>query len=67
MNKTNMQRIKELIAECNEAAEMVGIISGIEAAAVIYCSEHCPEEVYNGSAGATTTISGMKRYIESEA
>ena len=34
MNKTNMQRIKGLIAECNEAAEMVGIINGIEAAAV---------------------------------
>ena len=67
MNKTNMQRIKGLIAECNEAAEMAGIISGIEAAAVIYCNEHYPEEIYNGSAGTKTTISGMKKYLESEA
>ena len=62
-----MQRIKGLIAECNEGAEMVGIITGIEAAAVIYCNEHYPEEVYNRSAGVTTTISGMKKYLESEA
>lgn len=67
MKETNMQRIKRIVAECDEAAEMVGILGGINAAAVLYCCEHCEEEIYDTAVGTKVTITGMKKYLESEA
>ena len=63
-NKTNWQQIKESIKDIDSAAEMAGALDGIHAAAVIYCMQHCKEELHKTIAGTKVTICGMINYLQ---
>jgi len=60
-------RIKQLINKCEDPMEMIGLINGIEAAALIYCKKNYPDEVFNEIDCECTKVSivGIKYYLES--
>lgn len=62
-------RIKQNISECESTMEMIGILDGIKTAAVIYCKNNCPDEVFISKNGKVEDISiyGMKEFLESNA
>lgn len=62
-----IERIKQIISECTSSIELAGYIDGINAAAVIYCSERYPDEVYTGSHGSEVSIYGMACFLDSDA
>lgn len=64
--KTNLQQVKEDIKNANSAAEMAGILDGINAAAVVYCMQHCKEEIYRTKGGIKTTICGMIEFLDAQ-
>lgn len=52
--KTNLQQIKEDIKNVDSAAEMAGVLAGINAAAVVWCAQHSKEEKWIRDAGNVT-------------
>ena len=64
--KTNLQQVKEDIKNADSAAEMAGVLDGINAAAVVYCMRHCKEEIYQTEGGTKTTICGMIKFLDAQ-
>lgn len=61
------EKIKNDIASCDSALEMVGYLEGIRVAAIVYCSKVYPNEISKSNNGGTEiTIYGMQCYLESE-
>lgn len=65
--RTNLQQIKESLKDIDSAAEMADALDGIHAAAVVYCMQHCKEELYKTIAGTEVTICGMINYLQAPA
>lgn len=64
--KTNLQQLKEDIKNVDSAAEMAGILAGINASAVIWCAQHCKEEIYQTNGGTKITICGMINFLDAQ-
>lgn len=62
-------RIKQNISKCESSMEMIGILDGIKTAAVIYCKNNYPDEVFISKNGKVEDISiyGMEEFLESNA
>ena len=74
MNKVNggievkqYEIIKKEINDCESAMEMSGYLTGINAAAIIYCKQNYPDEVYVTECGESkVTVYGMACFLERE-
>lgn len=64
--KTNLQQLKEDIKNVDSAAEMAGVLAGINAAAITWCAQHCKEEIYQTKEGTKTTICGMIEFLDAQ-
>lgn len=60
------EKFKENISKCNDPIEVIGCLDGMKAAALIFCKQSCPEEVYKINTTNKITINGMKYFFESE-
>lgn len=60
------EKFKEDISKCDDPMEIIGFLDGVEAAALIFCRQNCPEEVYKIDTTNKITIDGMKQFFESE-
>lgn len=61
------EKIQEDIVEFKNAMEMAGYLDGINAAAVIYCTQNYPDEVCLTESGESEiSIYGMTHFLESE-
>lgn len=63
-----LEKIKQNISECESSMEMIGILDGIKADAVIYCKDNCPTEVFISKNGKVEDVSicGMVEFLESD-
>ena len=64
--KTNLQQVKEDIKSVDSAAEMAGVLAGINASAVVWCAQHCKEETYQTEGGTKITICGMINFLDAQ-
>lgn len=64
--KTNLQQIKEDIKNADSAAEIAGVLAGINAAAVVWCAQHSKEEIYQTEEGKKITIYGMIEFLDAQ-
>lgn len=62
------EKIQKEIDEFDNALEIAGYLDGINAAAICYCSQKCPDEVYheNGLGSSKVTICGMVDFLDSD-
>lgn len=64
---TYFELIKKQIISASNSLELLGLLDGYKAVAIIWCKNHCPEELYGTNGHKEITIEGMKRFLESEA
>lgn len=61
------EKIQKEIVEFKDAKEIAGYLVGINAAAIIYCTHNCPDEVCICDNGESEiSIYGMTHFLESE-
>ena len=58
------ENIKKEINDCESAMEMAGYLDGLNAAAIIYCQQNYPGEVYITESGESrVTVYGMVHFF----
>lgn len=60
------ERVKKEIQDMNTGIAMTGFIDGIEMAAIIWCKENAPNELYISGDATKVTVYGIASYLESE-
>lgn len=61
------ENIKKEINDCESAMEMAGYLDGLNVAAIVYCKQNYPDEVYMTESGESkVTICGMAYFLERE-
>lgn len=60
------EKIKNEIIECKSAMEMAGYLHGINTAAIVYCKQNYPSEVYVNGGESDVSIYGLSYYLESD-
>ena len=60
-------KIKYNIERCDLSMEMAGVLDGIKSAAITYCKNNCPDEVFVNKDGKVEDVSiyGMVEFLES--
>ena len=58
--------VKKEIQDMNTGIAMTGFIDGIETAAIIWCKENAPNELYVSGGVTKVTVYGIASYLESE-
>ena len=60
------EKVQKGIQNVKSGMEMVGFLTAIKACAIVYCSEHCPDELCKGGHGTEVSVSGMSAFLDSE-
>lgn len=60
------EKIKSEMAKIESAIELAGYLDSINACAIVYCSSHYPDEVYQTSNGHKVSITGMNKFLNSD-
>ena len=61
------ERIQKEIQNMDSGITMAGFINGIEAAAIMWCKNNAPDNIYiNESGGTELAVYGLSEYLDSE-
>lgn len=61
------EKIKKEIIKCDSSMEMAGFLNGLDSAAIVYCQQNCPDEIWLTESGKNEiSIYGIQQFLESE-